>query len=203
MKIILIVPLICKSWSKQLWFCNLRLNWSNHITDMKNAFFAACFLFPVLLKAQDTCGLKKETDGFTHQTKISTGFMPFTASGIQLSISIDATPSEIDYFIWFNRDQKCFDDASTIQINFEGDRIKQNYRNSGSMNCEGAFHFTFKNTPNTPLNLQRLTDKMVSSFRITGTGKTITEIRFSPEQRALLMKMASCVVKEAKSLLKK
>jgi hypothetical protein len=168
---------------------------------MKNLLIAALFFLPLFALAQDTCQLKKETDAFTHQTKISTGFIPFTANGVQVSISVDATPTEVDFFLWFNRDQKCFDDESAIQVNFEGDRLKQNYKNTGSMNCEGAFHFSFKNTPNTPTNLQRLTDRRINSFKITGTGKSVTEISFSAEQKEKLMKMASCVVKEAKTLL--
>src|SRR5689334_22845993 len=121
------------------------------------------FLLPLAALAQtDTCGLKKETDPFTHQKKISTGFIPFNASGMKLNISIDATPTEIDFFLWFTGDGKCFDDASTIQINYEGDRMKANFKNTGSMNCEGAFHFSFRNTPSTPSNLQRLTDKKVA-----------------------------------------
>lgn len=170
---------------------------------MKNFVIAALLVLPVFALAQDTCGLKKSTDPFTHQTKISTGFIPFVVNGVQLSISVDATPTEVDFFFWFNRDQKCFDDQSAIQINFEGDRLKQNYKNTGSMNCEGAFHFSFRNTATTPTSLQRLTDKKISSFRITGTGKAVTELSLSAEQRGLLMKMASCVVKEAKTLLKK
>jgi hypothetical protein len=170
---------------------------------MKSFLIAGFFFIPFFGRAQDTCNLKKNTDAFTHQTKVSTGFIPFTASGVQLSISIDATSTDIDFFLWFTNDQKCFDDESTIQINFEGDRLKQNYKNSGSMNCDGAFHFSFKNNPNTPSNLQRLIDKKINSFHLTGTGKTVTDINFSPEQKQKLQRMTSCVVNESKSLLKK
>jgi hypothetical protein len=171
--------------------------------DMKNFLTIALFVLPFFTSAQDSCHLKKETDAFTHQTKVSTGFIPFTANGVQLSVSIDATATDIDFFLWFTAGQKCFDDESTIQINFEGDRIKQNYKNSGSMNCEGAFHFTFKNTPNTPSNLQRLIDKKINTFHITGTAKAITDISFSAEQKQQLQRMIACVVNESKSFLKK
>jgi hypothetical protein len=170
---------------------------------MKNIFIAAFFLLPFLGLAQDTCQLKKTTDPFTHQTKISTGFVPFTANGVQLSISIDATPTEIDFFLWFTKDQKCFDEASTIQVNFEGDRYKLNLKNTGSMNCQGAFHFTFKNSANTPAQLQRLVDKRINLFHITGPNKTITDVSFSEEQKTQLHRMAACVVRDSKTLLKK
>jgi len=170
---------------------------------MKNICIAILFLLPFFASAQDTCQLKKTTDPFTHQTKISSGFIPFTANGVQLSISVDATPTEIDFFLWFTKDQKCFDEASTIQLNFEGDRYKLNLRNAGSMNCQGAFHFSFKNSANTPPQLQRLLDKRVNSLRVTGPNKTITDVSFSEEQKAQLFRMASCVVRDSKTLLKK
>jgi hypothetical protein len=170
---------------------------------MKNICIAILFLLPFFASAQDTCQLKKTTDPFTHQTKISSGFIPFTANGVQLSISVDATPTEIDFFLWFTKDQKCFDEASTIQLYFEGDRYKLNLRNAGSMNCQGAFHFSFKNSANTPPQLQRLLDKRVNSLRVTGPNKTITDVSFSEEQKAQLFRMASCVVRDSKTLLKK
>lgn len=170
---------------------------------MKNIVAPILFALPFFAAAQDTCQLKKETDPFTHQTKISTGFVPFTAHGVQLSISVDATSTDIDFFLWFTKDQKCFDDESTIQLNFEGDRYKLNLKNTGSMNCEGAFHFTFKNTANTPPQLKRILDKRVSSLHITGANKTITDISFSEEQKMQFARMAACVARDAQMLIKK
>jgi len=170
---------------------------------MKNLFAVTILFFPFFVSAQDTCHLKKETDPYTHQTKITTGFIPFTANGMQVSISIDATSTDIDFFIWFNRDQKCFDEESTIQLNFEGERYKLNLKNSGSMNCEGAIHFAFKNSENTPPQLQRLLNKRVASLHITGSNSTITDVVFSAEQKAQFARMTACLVRESKTLLKK
>ncbi|MGZ5285806.1 MAG: hypothetical protein ACXWV0_09305 [Flavisolibacter sp.] len=164
-------------------------------------FLISILLLPLMLKAQDSCQLKKETDKFTHQVKLSTGFVPFQVSGVPLSISIDATKTEIDFFIWIRSDSKCFDDESTVQVNFEGDRLKANYKNTGSMNCEGAFHFTFKNSATTPTQLKRLTEKKIMSMKLTGNGKTVTDIVFTEEQRQQLLKMAVCVTTQAKTLL--
>ena len=169
---------------------------------MIKAILSVLLALPVISFAQDTCKLKKETDPFTHITKLTTGFIPFQAEGVDLAISIDGTPTDIDFFLWIKNDEKCFDDQSTIQVIYEGERMKANYRNTGSMNCEGAFHFTFKNSATTPSNLLRLTDKKVSAFKLTN-GKIVTEIKFSEEQRQQLMRMAGCVVRESKSLLKK
>ena len=156
---------------------------------------------PMLSSAQDTCHLKKETDPFSHVARVTSGIVPFVTNGIKVSISIDATSTDIDFFIWITSEPKCFDDASTIQINYEGDRLKANFKNSGSMNCEGAFHFNFRNTPATPSNLERLTSKRISSMKLTNA-KVITDISFSPEQKQQFMRMAACVVREAKTLLK-
>ncbi|HEU4470005.1 MAG TPA: hypothetical protein VFR58_02895 [Flavisolibacter sp.] len=165
--------------------------------------FAVLFFLPLSLLAQDTCKLKKTTDPFTHETKVSTGFVPFSANGVQFSLSIDATPTEIDFFIWIKDDSKCFDDASMAQINYEGERLKANLKNTGSMNCEGAFHFSFRNSATTPSQLQRLTDKRISSIKLTGNNKTVTDIVFSEEQKQQFLRMAACVVREAKTLVKK
>lgn len=170
---------------------------------MKKILIAALITIPFFSSAQDTCQLQKTTDPFTHQTKISTGFIAFNLKGAPLSIAIDATGAEIDFFLWFTGNQKCFDESSSIQINFEGDRYKQNFKNTGSMNCEGAFHFTFKNAATTPSQLQRLMDKKINSFRFTGPNKTITDVSFSAEQKQQIMKMVSCVVRDSKTLLKK
>jgi hypothetical protein len=171
--------------------------------NMKNILTAVLFVVPFFVSAQDTCQLKKDTDPFTHQTKISTGFVPFTLNGVQLSISVDATSTDIDFFLWFTRDQKCFDEESTIQINFEGDRYRLNLKNTGSMNCEGAFHFAFKNSANTPPQLKRLIDKRITSFHITGANKTITDVSFSGDQRTQFARMTACVVRDSHTLLKK
>jgi hypothetical protein len=165
-------------------------------------FFAAFLFIPFFSSAQDTCQLKKETDPFTHETKMSTGFVSFSSGANRVSISIDATSSEIDFFIWFTNDSKCFDDESTIQVNYEGERLKANFKNSGSMNCEGAFHFTFRNTAATAANLKRLTDHKVASFHITGANKTVIDVVFTPEQKDRFMRMASCVVLASKALIK-
>ena len=166
-------------------------------------FFAVFLLLPFISRAQDSCQLKKTTDPFTHETKLSTGFISFLSNGVPLSISVDASPTEIDFFLWFTGAQKCFDESSTIQINFEGDRYKQNFKNTGSMNCEGAFHFVFKNTATTPSQLQRLVDQKVNSFHITGPNKTVTDVTFSAEQKQNFARMVACIVRDSKGVLKK
>ena len=160
-------------------------------------------VLPIFSMAQDSCRLKKQTDAFTKQTKITPGFVPFMTEEGLVNISVDATAAEIDFFCWFKNDTRCFDDESTIQVNYEGDRLKANFKNTGSMNCEGAFHFTFRNSETTPANLARFTDKRVNSLKFTSTDKKTIEIKLTDEQKQQLQRMVNCVVRESKTLIKK
>ncbi len=168
---------------------------------MKNCIFLF-LLFPLFSVAQE-CKLKKTVDPFTHETKLSTGFQNFTGNGLTVSISADATPKEIDMFIWIKGDNKCFDTESTANVLFDGERAKANFRNGGSMNCDGAFHFIFKNTPNTNSQLNRLTTKKVTSIKLVGSDKKEMVIALNDEQKTLFQNMAVCMATEGKTLIPK
>ncbi len=169
---------------------------------MKLLFFTLSF-FPLFALSQD-CKLKREVDDFTHEVKISTGFVPFSKNLNQVLLSIDADSKEIQLFFAFKNagESKCFDDASTAVILFEGSKLKSNFKNSGSMNCEGLFHIMFRNSKTTPTSLQNLATKKVSSIQLTGNGKKLTNIVLSEEEKLLLMDMTNCAVKESKLLIK-
>lgn len=164
-------------------------------------FLLLAFIVPAFANAQDTCKLKRTTDVYTKETRLTTGFQNFRSGTTDVQISMDATGTEIDFFIWVKNDGKCFDSESSAQINFEGDRLKSNFKNTGSMNCEGAFHFNFRNLEITPSNLKRFADKRVSSIKLIN-GKTVTELVFTEEQKQLFQRMASCIANESKSLRK-
>jgi hypothetical protein len=154
---------------------------------------------PLASVAQDTCGLKKSKDPFTNLTKLSTGFKNFNGNGVTLSISADATPAEIDFFLWVKDNGKCFDPESTAQVVWEGERSRTTLRNSGSMNCEGAFHFSFKNTPNTASWLKKMVAKKLATIKLTN-GKNETLITLSEEQKLMFQNMAACIASEGKGL---
>lgn len=159
-------------------------------------------LLPAFSFAQD-CKLRKTEDPFTHEVKLSTGFQNFSGNKLIVSISADATPKEIDFFIWIKGDNKCFDAESTANIIFEGERSRTILRNGGSMNCEGAFHFTFKNTPTTASWLNRMTTKKVATIKLTASDQKEVVLTFSEEQKALFQAMATCIATEGKTLLAK
>ncbi|HVG42747.1 MAG TPA: hypothetical protein VM888_14140 [Chitinophagaceae bacterium] len=161
--------------------------------------FLLLFFIPILSNAQN-CSIKKVKDGFTQENKLTTGFISIGSD----RLSIDANSKEIDFFFSLksDKDSKCFDDASTVTILFEGDRLKSNFRSSGTMNCEGLFHFTLKNSNTTPTQLQNIINKKVKGFRFTNK-KVITDITLTPEQTQMLADAASCMATEAKTLIKK
>lgn len=164
--------------------------------------FATLFLLLPLASFAQDCGLKKSTDPFTHVAKLSTGFKKFDNNGFTILVSADATPTEIDFFFWIKKDGVCFDDESTAQVIYEGERSRANFKNTGSMNCEGAIHFTFKNLPSTPSYLNRLATKKLATIKLTGTNKTEILITLTEEQKTLLQTMAVCMATEGKTLIK-
>ena len=129
--------------------------------------------------------------------KISTGFIPLEGA----MVSIQANKTEIDFLFSINNDNKCFDDASAAAVFFEKSKYKNNYKNNGTMNCQGLFHFIFRNSNSTPTALQNLASKKITSIKFKdGSGKE-TEISLTAEQQQTFMTMAGCMIKEAKTLL--
>jgi hypothetical protein len=169
---------------------------------MKN-WLCLLFFLPVASFAQDTCGIKSTKDPFTNQVKMTTGFQNFSGSAGPVSISADATATEIDFFIWVKSNGKCFELESTAQVIWEGERSKATFRNSGSMNCEGAFHFNFKNTPTPNSWLRKMIAKKIATIKLTGNNDVETVITLTEEQKVLFQRMAICIVNEGQKLLKK
>jgi hypothetical protein len=155
-------------------------------------------ILPFFAFAQD-CNIKKTKDQFSQEPKLTTGFVPFSST----ALSIDADAKEIDFlFSIINKsEEKCFDDASTISFVMEG-KQKANFRNTGTMNCEGLFHVTFKNLATSPGPLQRLATKKITAITLTGNNKSITTVTLGAQQQQELMEMIACMVKESKTLIK-
>ena len=158
---------------------------------------AIIFLVPIGLSAQD-CKVRKTTDPYTKEAKMSTGVIPLQGA----SLSVDADGKEIDFFFSIDGKEKCFSDQSTAVIVYEGTRVKGNFRNGGPVNCDGIFHLIFRNQSTTPALLQRLITQKIISIQITGNNKSQTTISFSPEEQQILMTRSDCLIKEAKTLIK-
>lgn len=166
---------------------------------MKYIFILSFFL-PLFMAAQDStaieCKLATETDPYTRETRLSSGFISLQGA----SLTIDADKKEIDFF--FAVPGKCFSDASTVFIYFEGSKTKTTYRNTGSMNCEGYFHFIFRNGTTVPTVLNKLATQKVANFIFTDNDKKTVIVSLLPEQQKSLMEAAACIVRESPALIK-
>jgi hypothetical protein len=157
------------------------------------------FLAPLFVAAQD-CKLRKEIDQFSQLPKLTSGFAKFDAD-VPFQLSVDATKTDITFFFLLkNGSSSCFDDQSTLVLTFEGNR-KVTLRNAGTMNCEGYFQLTYRNTATTSAAVKRLTTQKINVLTFT-SGKTVTTINLTVEQKDKFQKMATCIANEAPSLLK-
>jgi len=155
-------------------------------------------ILPLLATSQD-CKLSKETDPFIKETKISTGFFALDGG----SVTIDATSTEIDFLFSIEGADRCFDDNSTAAIFFEGPKlIKFNSRNSGSMNCEGLFHFIFKHTATPYSLLNKIMTQKINHIVFTGNNRKEATITLTPNNQQALITLVTCLVNEAKTLIK-
>jgi hypothetical protein len=159
-------------------------------------FFLIFILAPVFLQAQD-CKLQHKVDPYTKLKTISTGFIPLEGA----SLTMDANKQEIDFLFTISGPDKCFTDASTALVFFAGSKQKQTQRNSGSMNCEGIFHFIYRNATSTPSLLKKLSTTKIEKILFVGNDKKETTIMLTPEQQQIVMDLAACIIKEAPSLL--
>ncbi|MDB5196001.1 MAG: hypothetical protein JWP88_371, partial [Flaviaesturariibacter sp.] len=139
--------------------------------------FSFLLSLPLFASAQDSCQLKNSRDPYTKEVRLSTGFISVGS----YKVSIDAVAKEIDFFFMLDN-SKCFDDQTTVIITFEGQRVKQTLRNTGTMNCEGYFHFNFRNTPLTNSSLQRLANLKVSSM-VFKKDKNETAVMLTADQK--------------------
>src|SRR4029079_2794143 len=133
---------------------------------------ALLLLAPFLSPAQE-CHLKTSKDPYTREVKVSTGLISLNNA----QYSIQATKSEIDFM--FSIEGKCFDDASSASVFFEGTKVKSNFRNGGKTNWDGLFHFAFRNTDPLPSPLTNLGTKKITSIRFKDNTNKETGIMFT------------------------
>ncbi|MET0635402.1 MAG: hypothetical protein ABWZ25_05215 [Chitinophagaceae bacterium] len=164
---------------------------------MKHICIALCAFLagPAAAISQD-CKLLRDTDPYTRETRISTGFLTLQGA----TVNIEADPKELDFF--FSLPDKCFEDESTVFIYFEGSKARTSYRNAGSMNCDGYFHFKYRNNTTTNTVLNKLATMKVSQLIFTDRNKKEIIVALLPDQQAALMQSTACIVKESKTLIK-
>jgi len=168
---------------------------------MKWLFICLGF-WPVLAMTQDTtgkdCRIIRETDPFTKQSTLTTGFVKMKG----FSLTIDADAREIVFLFTIEKGEKCFTTISPVEIYFEGIKSKTMARNGGTMNCDGFFQLVFKNTRNAPTTiLQRILTRKTTQLIFTGNSGKPNIITLNPDDQDLLFLLANCLYKEAQSLL--
>jgi hypothetical protein len=77
-----------------------------------------------------------------------------------------------------------------------------NYKNGGTTNCKGYFHFIFKNQETLPTNLKNLAEKKIVSIQFISTTNTKEDVILRPEDQDLIMKMTNCVLAQLADLRK-
>lgn len=160
--------------------------------------FSLLLVFGTVFSQQE-CPLIKGTDEFSNAPKLSTGFMSFQ----DLQLNIDATGKEFDlFFIIKNPNANCMGENSEALFLFEGGKQKMQLRNTGGDNCNGFFHIIMRGGQFTPGNLTKLATKRVVSITFTDRNEKKTIVSLVPEQQEMLLKMADCIAKEAKTLVR-
>ena len=152
-------------------------------------------LVPTLAYSQ--CKLFKEKDPYTKELRLSTGFISLQGA----SVSIDADKREIDLLFNVEGDSRCFDNNSTAMVYFEGSKMKMNFRNAGTMNCEGLFHFNFKNATTVNYQLKKLTTQKISRIEFMGPNNKIITVFLTGEMQEALLAASGCIIEEAVNLL--
>lgn len=147
------------------------------------------------LYAQD-CTLLRETDPYTKLTRISSGFIDLSGA----SVTVDADKKEIDILFSFKTD-RCFEDGSTAVISFAGTKLKLNLRNAGTMNCEGLFHFIFKNGTTVNYQLKKLATMKVSQIVFKDRNEKEIPVLLNSEMQEAFLQAVRCVSNEALTLL--
>jgi len=165
----------------------------NHYFRCMKYAIVILWLVPLFASAQN-CKVKTTKDPYTREVKVSTGLVLLTSG----QYSIEATKAQID--IMFSIEGKCFDDASTAAVFFEGTKQRTNFKNAGPMNCQGLFHLTFRNTNPAPSSLQNLGSKKISSVKFKDNTAKETTITLNADQQETLMQLINCMIDAGKKL---
>ena len=163
---------------------------------MRSTVFIVLLLSCLQMSAQE-CKLTRTTDPYTRETRISSGFVQLEGG----SVTLDASKPEIDILFSLEGAEKCFDNTSTAYIFFEGSKSKASIRNGGTMNCEGLFHFIFRNSNSVTSLLNRMMTQKITHIVFTGNNKKETTVAFGPLEQDAVKNFATCIVNEAKALL--
>ena len=155
-------------------------------------------LFPYFINAQD-CTLKNEKDRFNQDPRLTTGFITLGAGNDKFLLSVSADKKEVDYFLVLDNSTMCFNDYSRVLVTYHT-KQKGNFKNGGTTNCKGYFHFIFPNQENLNANLTNLSQKKIATIQFTDTGNNKKIITLRPEDQETIIKLTTCLLAELEKL---
>jgi hypothetical protein len=153
---------------------------------------------PFLVSAQD-CNLKNEKDRYNQDPRLTTGFMKLGGGNDRFLLSVSADKKEVDYFFALDNSAMCFDDMSRAVVFFEA-KQRTNYKNGGTTNCKGYFHFVFPNQENLNANLTNLSQKKIASIQFTDKSNNKKILTLRPEDQEAIIKATNCILPELEKL---
>lgn len=162
--------------------------------------FSLLLLCPLFMTAQE-CELRDEKDQYNQGVRLTTGFKEFAKGSEEFILSVSADRRELDiFFSLTNPNGICFDDYSRAVVFFEGGKQRATFKNGGTTNCKGNFHFIFKNQETQPSNLTNLTLKKIEKIQLTGSSEKKLDLTPTAEEQDLIKQMITCVVNELEKL---
>ena len=154
--------------------------------------------FPLVISAQD-CNLKNEKDRLNQDPRLTTGFKALGAGSNKFLLSISADKKEIDYFLALDKSTVCFNDLSRALVTFDN-KQRGTYRNGGTTNCKGYFHFIFPNQQNLNANLTNISLKKIVTIQFTDAANNKEIITLRPEDQDEIIRLTTCVLNELEKL---
>jgi len=165
---------------------------------MKIFSFLLCLL-PYVVNAQDSCILKNEKDRYNQDPRLTTGFITLGAGNDKFMLSISADKKEVDYFFALDNSAMCFNDYSRVVVTYDN-KQRGNYKNGGTTNCKGYFHFIFTNQPNLNGNLINLSQKKIVTLLFTDNTDNKKIITLRPEDQETIKRLTNCVIDQLDEL---
>lgn len=161
-------------------------------------FLLLILSFPLVISAQD-CNLKNEKDRLNQDPRLTTGFKALGAGSNKFLLSISADKKEIDYFLALDKSTVCFNDLSRALVTFDN-KQRGTYRNGGTTNCKGYFHFIFPNQQNLNANLTNMSLKKIVTIQFTDAANNKEIITLRPEDQDEMIRLTACVLNELEKL---
>lgn len=155
-------------------------------------------LISLTAAAQD-CTLKNEKDRFNQDPRLTTGFVSLGAGNDKFLLSISADKREVDYFFALDNSTMCFDDYSRVMITFDN-KSRGNYKNGGTTNCRGYFHFIFPNQERLNPSLSYLSQKKIATIQFSDRENNKKILTLRPEDQEKIVQLSNCVMAELEKL---